>query len=128
MADGTFFNVAREVVLLPDFARALWRETQGLNARRAFEPARVKPRSVELYPSAPDGCVAVVREPGFDEYGAKTTHRIHRGADGYRLVTTREFYRRDGSVDDYDVTTHPERFADLALALKAAGVEPEGER
>jgi hypothetical protein len=126
MADGTFFNVAREVVLPPDFARALWRETQGLNARKAFLPHPVPRRSVELYPSSPDGCVAVVREPGFDEYGAKTTHRIHRRADGYRLVATREFYRRDGSVDDYEVTTHPERFADLALALKAIGVEPEG--
>lgn len=63
--------------------------------------------------------LAIVRDDHFDAYGATTTHRVYRRADGFEVEAIREFYTRDGGVEDYDYTHR--MFATLGEALDAAG-------
>jgi hypothetical protein len=77
------------------------------------------PPNYELRANNP---IAVVRGRLCDSEGALTTRRISRTADGFDVRTDRDYYDRDGSRVDYDITH--ETFADLPDALKAAGVAP----
>lgn len=70
--------------------------------------------------------IAIVRSPGFDCYGARTTKRVYPGARDFHVETVREFYNRRGGVDDYEVAS--EAFATLSAALQAAGASMPPDR
>jgi hypothetical protein len=68
---------------------------------------------------APHTPITIVRRPGFDCHGARTTKRVYQRSTGFVVQTTREFYNRRGDVDDYEVAS--ETFHTLIAALHYAG-------
>lgn len=70
--------------------------------------------------------IAIVRSPGFDCFGARTTKRVYARCAGFDVETVREFYNRDGGRDDYETETAS--FPTLNAALAATGAPIPAER